>query len=399
MLVSIISYVDRNTLALLSPTILKDTHLSVAQYGTVVSAYSLAFMVANPIWGRALDRIGLRMGMTAAVLLWSLASSAHAFAAGFWGFALARAVLGLGEGAAAPGGLRTVMQTLPPASRSRGIALTYSGGSAGAILTPLLIAPIAAAFGWRGAFWFTGLIGACWITWWLWLSRRGDLRAPAMQTADARSHAADRPRFSDARLWAFLFAYALGALPLGFVVYCAALYLSRVLGASQQTIGAVLWVPPLGSELGIFFWGFVADAIAARTGKLRAIQRLLPLAMLLSLPLALVPQYAAGSPYAFALVLAHLFFAMFVAAAFQLLVISYGSEVFSREHAGLIGGIGSGGYGAALALMMPLFGKLFDARNYGLAFALAACCPVLGYACFRLFGGLRGSRGALPAPS
>ena len=88
---------------------------------------------------------------------------------------------------------------------------------------------------------------------------------------------------------------------------------------------------------------------------------------------------------------------MFVASAFQLLAISYGTEVFSRAHAGLIGGIGSGAYGAALAVLMPLFGKLFDAHNYALAFALAACCPVLGYGCFRLFGSTR--RSALPEPS
>jgi ACS family hexuronate transporter-like MFS transporter len=377
MLVSVISYVDRNTLALLSPTILRETRLSTTQYGFAVSAYSLAFMIGNPLWGRLLDRVGLRTGMIAAVGLWTLASSSHAFAAGFWGFVVARAVLGLGEGAAAPGGLRTVLQTLPAASRSRGIALTYSGGSAGAILTPLLIAPIAARFGWRSAFWFTGLIGALWIVGWLRLSRRADIRAQAaIPNAEVL---ASRPRFSDRRLWGFLLAYALGALPLGFVVYCSALYLNRVLGASQLTIGAVLWIPPLGSELGIFFWGFLADRLSADRDRLSVIARLLPIAMLLSLPLALVPH-----AHAFALVLAQFFLAMFVASAFQLLLISYGAEVFSREHAGYIGGIASGAYGAALAVMMPLFGRLFDQHDYTLAFALAALCPVLGGGAFYL---------------
>ena len=41
MLVSIISYVDRNTLALLAPTILKETGLSMRDYGLAVSAYSV----------------------------------------------------------------------------------------------------------------------------------------------------------------------------------------------------------------------------------------------------------------------------------------------------------------------------------------------------------------------
>lgn len=252
MLVSVISYVDRNTLALLAPTILKDTHLSVTAYGWVVSAYSILFTIGNPIWGKILDRIGLRKGMAVAVSLWTLASASHAFAGGFGSFAAARALLGLGEGAAAPGGLRTVVQTLPASSRSRGMALTFSGGSAGAILTPFLMTPVAAAWGWRAAFWFTGLLGAIWVLGWWILSRRADVRRIGSYEGEPKAGAAPKPRIRDPKLWAYLLAYSLGALPLGFVVYSAALYLSRVLGASQKTIGAVLWLPPLGSEIGVF---------------------------------------------------------------------------------------------------------------------------------------------------
>ncbi len=386
MLVSVISYVDRNTLALLAPTILEQTRISTAQYGLAVSGYSIAFMLGNPLWGRVLDRVGLRAGMTAAVALWTLASGSHGFARGFAGFAAARALLGLGEGAAAPGGLRTVMQTLPASSRSRGIALTYSGGSAGAVLTPLVITPVAALFGWRGAFGFTFAIGLAWIAGWLLLSRRAELRATPADGAEAAGEASvagPQPRFSDPRLWGFLLGYALGALPLGFVVYCSALYLHRVLGLSQLAIGALLWLPPLGSELGIFFWGWLADRVARGAGsRLAAVRRLLPFAAVLSLPLALLPHLHALAP-----VLALFFLAMFAAAAFQLLIISYGAEVFSRQHAGYLAGIGSGAYGAGLALAMPLFGRLFDLRAYGLAFALATLCPLCGYACFRRLSG------------
>ena len=59
MLVSLISYVDRNTLALLAPTILKETGLTGEQYGWIISAFSVTYMIGNPVWGRWLDRIGL----------------------------------------------------------------------------------------------------------------------------------------------------------------------------------------------------------------------------------------------------------------------------------------------------------------------------------------------------
>src|SRR5207302_2025545 len=89
LLVSLISYIDRNTLALLIPTIMKETHLSVEQYGFIVSAFSIAYMISNPLWGAVLDRIGLRAGMLAAVGFWTVASMSHALAGGFLSFLIA----------------------------------------------------------------------------------------------------------------------------------------------------------------------------------------------------------------------------------------------------------------------------------------------------------------------
>src|SRR5262245_51842008 len=66
---SFISYVDRQTLAVLAPSILQDTGLSVQHYATVVSFFSVMYMVGNPLWGFWLDRIGLRRGLSASVSL------------------------------------------------------------------------------------------------------------------------------------------------------------------------------------------------------------------------------------------------------------------------------------------------------------------------------------------
>src|SRR5579875_847931 len=79
--------------------ILRDTGLSARSYTEVISAFSIAYMIANPLWGAMLDFIGLRMGMLLAVALWTVASTAHAWMAGFAGFAAVRVLLGLGEGA------------------------------------------------------------------------------------------------------------------------------------------------------------------------------------------------------------------------------------------------------------------------------------------------------------
>jgi MFS transporter, ACS family, hexuronate transporter len=376
LLVSLISYVDRNTLALLAPTILKETSLTAEQYGFIISAFSIAYMLGNPVWGMMLDRFGLRAGMFAAVAFWTVASTSHAFAAGLVSFAAARALLGFGEGATFPGGLRAAVQTLPPGKRSRGIAVAYSGGSLGAIVTPILVTPIAAAFGWRGAFWFTGFIGAVWLTLWWFISRR--IAAPS----HAVSKTGAKPRLTDTRLWAFMAAYSLGGLPLAFVIYGASIYLSDARGLTQLDIGKLLWIPPLGWEVGYFFWGWIADRTRSR--RPAAFRWLFALLTFLSLPLAAAPMASSV-----AITMAELFFAMFIAAGVVILAIAYATDVFSADYAGLIAGAGAGSWSAVVALAMPVFGRLFDQERFDTAFMLATAFPIAGYAMWSLLANAR----------
>jgi ACS family hexuronate transporter-like MFS transporter len=371
LLVSLISYIDRNTLALLAPTILRETNLTGEQYGFIISAFSICYMVSNPVWGRILDRVGLRAGMAAAVFFWTLASMSHALASGFASFAAARAALGFGEGATFPGGLRAVMQTLPASERGRGVAVAYSGGSLGAIVTPLVITPVFLWWGWRAAFLFTGLIGIAWLALWAVVSRRPDVRrAPAPKSAQVAA-----PRFTDPRLWSFISAYALGALPLGFVLYGASIYLGQAMGASQAFIGKVLWIPPLGWEVGYFVWGWLSDRMFRAAGsRVFVLRRLMFAALLMILPFAAVPWI--GGVWG---VLLLMFLAMFVAAGFVILSLAYATEVYSADHAGFIAGVGAGSWGAAVAICMPVFGRLFDQHRYDVAFLLATVIPVAGY--------------------
>jgi MFS transporter, ACS family, hexuronate transporter len=376
MLVSTISYIDRNTLALLAPTILRDAHLSNEQYGFIISAFSIAYMVGNPLWGFILDRIGVRSGMTAAVSIWTLASVSHVFAFGFQGFAAARAVLGFGEGATFPGSLRTVVQTLPPEQRSRGIAVSYSGGSLGAVITPLIITPIAALWGWRGAFWATGAVGAAWLLLWSFLSRREDIaRVPNQVRSDG-------PKLNDPRVWAFIAAYAMGAFPSGFVLYQSSIYLTAMFAKSQMEIGKVLWIPPLGWEIGYFFWGWAMDRFSG------AMRRQFLILMVLSTPLAAIPYVSS-----YGVTLAMMFFAMFITSGFIIGAVAYATRHFSIDHAGFIAGLGAGSWSLVVALAMPGVGRLFDLHRYDAAFLIAALFPIAGWAAWTVLSRGR-ARGA-----
>ncbi len=386
LLVSLISYIDRNTLALLSPTILRETGMSAEQYGYVISAFSIAYTVANPLWGVWLDRVGLRVGMLVAVAFWTGASISHAFAMGFLSFAAARAALGFGEGATFPGGLRAVVQTLPAEGRARGVAVAYSGGSLGAVVTPVIITPIALYWGWRAAFFFTGFLGLLWLVVWWFVSRRPDLRRKPERHERPGAGGGVRVEYRDPRVWAAMLAYALGAIPLALVIYGAALYLNRELGRSQAQIGAVLWLPPLGWEIGYFVWGWLSDRSARRAGDgVRPLGRLMAAAAVLGLPLA-----ATTYLKSFPLTIALMCLAMFAASGFIILPVAYATRVFSSAHAGLIAGLCAGAWSGAVALIMPVFGRFFDRGRFDLGFVLAAALPPVGYLAWAVLARMRG---------
>jgi len=56
---STINYLDRQTLATLAPVLRAELHLSNAQYGWIVSAFSIAYAACAPFAGLLIDRIGL----------------------------------------------------------------------------------------------------------------------------------------------------------------------------------------------------------------------------------------------------------------------------------------------------------------------------------------------------
>ena len=365
---SFLSYMDRQILAVLSPMILADLQLDAQHYGEILSSFSVAYMLGNPLWGMVLDRIGLRRGMTIAVTIWTIACGAHAILSGFFGFAVARAALGFGEGATFPGGLRTAMDWLPDQQQSRGIAVAYSGGSLGAIMTPLIVTPIALTYGWRAAFIVAGIAGLIWVLLW-----RATIDFSKVLTA-RQTHRIVLPNPWERRFWSLVAAYALGALPIGLILYLAPLYLAQVLGFTQAQLGRVLWIPALGWEVGYFAWGWFADRFVGTNP--RPSWLLFTLAIL-GLPLILVPTFKNS-----ALVLGLMFWSMFVASGFVVIALRTGALAYPREQVGLVAGIGAGSWSAVVAAVLPSLGHMFDVKHYANAFLFCGLVPVIGAFCW-----------------
>ncbi|HUA01031.1 MAG TPA: MFS transporter [Candidatus Aquilonibacter sp.] len=364
---SCLSYIDRQALAVISPMILKDTGLSASAYADAVSAFSFAYMIANPLWGSVIDYVGLRVGMFAAVGIWTLASASHAWVVGFLGFAAARTLLGLGEGATFPGGLRTAADSLPLDRRSRGMGITYSGASLGSIFAPLIITPVALRFGWRAAFLVTGALGVVWLVVW-WLVARPPLLRPVPRVRNRIVW----PKVWERRFWLLVVGMGLGGAALGPILYLCPLYLNRVSGLTQKELGEVLWIPAVCWELGYYFWGWIADRYVrdeSRPVKLYVLLAILALATSMT---TWTKSWIAA--------LAFFSWGMFIAVAFIVISLHLSARAYPRGETGMVAGIGSGAWSAVVAILLPIYGRFFDRHWYAATFISLSLIPALGTA-------------------
>jgi len=369
-LCSWLSFVDRQVLNILSPTIIKDTGLTAADFTNATSFFFLTYTLGNPVWGSVLDRIGLRVGMLMAVGVWTAASMSHAMMASFAGFALARAVLGLGEGGTFPGGLRTAVETLPANMRARGIALSFSGGTIGAVMMPLLLGPLAIQYGWKAAFMATGALGLLWMLLWAAIAR-----PPFLPASPPKPPKMTFPNLAERRVWALMFSYALPAISPGPVLTILAIFLTQRLQLTQQDINNVVWIPPLTWGIGYFFWGWAADRYAANNPR--------PVGMFLfltvvSLTLGLVTM-TTSVPIAIGLIS----LSTFIGGGFQMVALKVGSYAFPREQSAMMSGIASGSWSLVNFLLLQAIGprsNLMDNQQWGAIFWIIALLPAVGIA-------------------
>jgi len=148
---TILNYLARNSLGVLAPQLKLSLHFSTAQYSYVVAAFQLAYTVMQPVCGFVIDRIGLRLGVALFALIWAAANMLHAFAGGWPTLALFRGLLGAGEAAAVPSGVKAVGEWFPARERSVAVGYFNTGTSLGALIAPPVVVFLALRYDWRSA--------------------------------------------------------------------------------------------------------------------------------------------------------------------------------------------------------------------------------------------------------
>ena len=103
-----VNYVDRQVIGLLKPVLEQQFKWTETDYANIVFCFQLAYAIGLLLVGGILDRVGVRLGFSLAVVSWSIAAVCHGFMRTVTGFCAARFGLGLAESANFPASIKAV---------------------------------------------------------------------------------------------------------------------------------------------------------------------------------------------------------------------------------------------------------------------------------------------------
>src|SRR5918912_1445911 len=184
--INFLNYLGRYILPAVATSVQKEFGLSDSQVGLLGSAFLLVYAVATIPFGIWADRGVRKTVVGVGVTIWSLATFFTGFAANYLQLFVSRAVLGIGEAGYYPAGTSLLSDYFPRERRARAMSIWGAGTALGIAVGFAGGGLVASRFGWRAAFFMTGVTGLIFAL----LAFR--LREPLRGSAEARGPRLER---------------------------------------------------------------------------------------------------------------------------------------------------------------------------------------------------------------
>jgi len=269
-----VNYLDRQLFSQLVPYFEDDLRLGPTDLALLNVGFSLPYGMVMIFVGRFLDRVGLGRGLGATYLLWSLALIAHGVLTSLSGFLGLRVLLGVGESAMYPAGVKSVTDWFPRRDRALGTGIFNGGGSFGALLAPIIVGFFIGNGGsWKTCFAVTGGVGLVWLFFWRRLYREPEEhpRVSEAELAYIRSDAEGVPKpisynqlFAIRPVYGLMLAKALSDAPWWFLLLWMPKILVDQFHLTAKTMALMLPIIYLVADAGSIGGGWVSSHLVRR---------------------------------------------------------------------------------------------------------------------------------------
>ena len=373
-----INYIDRQVLGILGPTLTEELGWSEAQYGDIISWFSFAYGIGFLGMGRLMDRIGVKKGYGFAVVAWSIAAMAHAFARTAGGFSLARGALGLGESGNFPAAIKAAAEWFPKKERAFATGIFNAGTNIGAVVAPLLVPWIALNWGWRMAFIATGALGFVWLLFWIPLygepeTHRKVNRAELAHIRSDPEESAEKVRWLSLlgyrQTWAFVVGKFMTDPIWWFYLYWLPKFLDAEFGISLAELAAPLIVIYLLADVGSVGGGWLSSTLISRGYTVNFGRKM----ALLSAALLILPTMFAPAANSLWVAVAIVSLAASSHQWWSANLFTTASDMFPRRAVASV--VGLGGFAGAMGgvLFQRATGRILEATNNNYTIIFMVC--------------------------
>lgn len=270
-----ICYIDRVNISVAILPMQEQYGWSESIKGLVLSSFFLGYLFMQVGGGILANRFGGKVVLGVAVIWWSLFTILTPLAAGVSLPVLlaVRVLMGLGEGASTPAAYSMFRHWVPPAERSRAVALLSSGGPLGTLVALMASGWIVSHFGWESVFYIFGAVGFVWAVFWYMLVKNYPQDCPRVSESESALlsvNAADHPDdhkipwkkfFTSAPVWAIIIAAFATNWGLYMLLSWLPSYFAKVHGLSVMQAGIYSAAPWLTMFAMLNIAAWIADKL------------------------------------------------------------------------------------------------------------------------------------------
>jgi MFS family permease len=274
-LLSVITYMDRICINAAAPAMSDELGMSPSQLGWVFSVFAIAYGIFEIPGGWMGDRFGPRIVLTRIVVWWSAFTALTGVVTGYGQLLWVRAFFGAGEAGAYPNSSAAISRWFPTHERARSHGWVWMASRLGGAASPLIVAPLLVAFGWRAVFYIFSTFGIVWaVVWWRWFrnspaEKKGVNQAEIEVIGFTRSerHSLSFGRAVSSRnLWVIMLMYHCFCYGSYWFLAWTMKYLIEEKGFDTATAAGFTSLPFLLGAVANFAGGYASDGLVKKIG-------------------------------------------------------------------------------------------------------------------------------------